>query len=57
MAFNSILRNININDKTSKKAFIEALENAKRKKSKEVIMSKTVKHLGKPEIEKLFNDK
>jgi len=57
MATNSILRNVIIKDKVLVKSFIEALDHAKGRKSKEVIISKTLKHLDKSEIEMLFKNK
>jgi len=54
MATNSILRTVSIKDRKLVKSFIEALENAKNKKSQTVIISKKVKHLDKADLDKVF---
>lgn len=54
MATKSILKTVNITDKYSAKRFINALENAQNKSSKEVVYSRTVSEAKGEEIKKIF---
>ncbi len=57
MATKSILKTVNIADKQSAKKFIDALENAQSKTSKEVVYSRTVSEAKGEEIRKIFDTK
>lgn len=57
MATKSILKTVNITDKQSAKKFINALENAQSKVSKEVVYSRTVSEAKGEEIRKIFDAK
>lgn len=54
MATKSLTKNIDIRDKRLGKNFINALENASGKKSKDVSFSRTVSELHGDSINKLF---
>lgn len=54
MATKSIYNNVSIKDKNLCRNLVLALENASRKKSKEVVMSKMVKEVSKEMIKDLF---
>ncbi|WP_204220831.1 hypothetical protein [Megamonas hypermegale] len=54
MATKSILKNIVIKDKKSCRSLINALENAKGKKRKEVIFSRGYKTATEEDIDKIF---
>lgn len=57
MATKSITKNIDIRDKALGKSLVVALENAKGKKSKEVVYSKTYREIHGDEIRKIFGGK
>ncbi len=54
MATKSILKNVNITDKSSARKFISALENAQNKTSKTVSYTRTVKEVKGDDINKFF---
>lgn len=54
MATKSITKNIDIRDKTLGKSLVNALENAKGKKSKEVEYSKAYREIRGDKIKKIF---
>lgn len=54
MATNSILKNVDIRKKSLCRAFVSALENAKKKKSKEVILSKACTEIKEERIKEIF---
>ena len=55
MATRSILTNVNINNKQLAKGFVDALTNAEKKHSKEVIMSKQCVNVEKGKIKDYFS--
>lgn len=57
MATKSILKNIDIRDKALGKSLVVALENAKGKKSKEVVLSKACHEAQGEEIKKILGVK
>lgn len=56
MATKSIYKNINIKNKSVCRSLIKALENAKNKQSKEVVLSKKCIELKGSDIKKIFGD-
>lgn len=56
MATKSMLKSINVRDKYFGRNLISALENAEKKKSKSVILSKSVKTIQKDKIKSLFGE-
>ena len=54
MATVSILKNVDIRDKEQAKKLVYALEHAKGKKSKKVVLSKTVKEIDRDMIKSIF---
>lgn len=56
MATRSILKNVDIRDKKLAKEFINALENSKNKRTKEVVISKTVKTIDASQIKEIFGN-
>ena len=56
MATKSITKNIDIRDKELCKTFISALENAEKKRSKEVSLSRSFIELKGEKIKELFGD-
>lgn len=54
MATKSILKNIDIRDKALGKSLVVALENAKGKKSKKVVLSKACREVQGEEIKKIL---
>ncbi|MBS3885751.1 MAG: hypothetical protein KGZ56_01725 [Dethiobacter sp.] len=54
MATKSILKNVDIRKKSLCRAFVSALENAKKKKSKEVTLSKTCTEIREEKIKEIF---
>lgn len=54
MATKSILKDININEKHMGRNFVSALENAKDKSCKEVILTKTYNTIRRDQIKSLF---
>ena len=54
MATKSVYKDIRIKDKSLCRNFISALENAKGKKSKEVVMSKKVQTISGDKIKEIF---
>lgn len=54
MATKSILKNININEKHLGRNFVSALDNAKNKSSKDVVISKSCSHVRRDQIKSLF---
>ena len=54
MATKSILKNIHIRDKRSAWNLVNALENAKKKKGKEVILSKNLNEIKGEKIKEFF---
>lgn len=57
MATKSILKSINIKDRKNGSKLVNALESAKGKKAKDVIMSKAVCMADDSLIKKMFGDK
>lgn len=57
MATKSILKNIDIRDKALGKSLVVALENAKGKKSKKVVLSKACREVQGEEIKKILGVK
>ena len=57
MATKSILKEVRFKDKTLCRGFAGALEFAKGKKSKEVILSRTCQTISKDKINDFFGDK
>ena len=55
MATRSILTNVNINNKQLAKGFVDALTNAEKKHSKEVVMSKQCVNVEKGKIKDYFS--
>lgn len=56
MATKSILKNVDIRNKKIGRDFVNALENAHDKVSKEVILSKPCTHVNRQDIRKLFGE-
>lgn len=56
MATKSILKTIHIKNKKTAQALIQALENAKGKKAKDVTMSRMHSTASRDEIKKLFGE-
>lgn len=56
MATKSITKNVDIKDKKLCKAFVSALENAEKKHSKEVSLSRSFIELKGEKIKELFGD-
>lgn len=56
MATKSIMKNVDIRDKKLCRAFVDALENAEGKKSKEVVLSRTFKEISGDKIKKIFGE-
>lgn len=54
MATKSILKNINIKDRHSARSLINALEQSKNTKSKDINYSKVVKDIPKDKIKSIF---
>lgn len=54
MATKSILKSINIKDKTTARAFVNALENASGKNAKPVAHTRVFTDASKDEIRKMF---
>lgn len=54
MATKSILKNIHIRDKRAAWNLVNALENAKKKKGKEVILSKNLNEIKGEKIKEFF---
>lgn len=57
MATKSIMKSITIRDKRLRRDLVNALENAKKKKSKEVQLSRTCMEVTGEDIAELFGDK
>ena len=57
MATKSILKSIDIKDRATANAFINALENASGKKSKQVQHTRVCTDANRDEIRKMFGDK
>lgn len=57
MATKSILKNININEKHLGRNFVSAMENAKNKTYKDVVLSKSCSVLKRDQIKSLFGAK
>lgn len=57
MATKSILKEVRFKDKALCRGFATALENAKNKKSKEVILSRTCKTIPKNKVSDFFGAK
>ena len=57
MATKSIIKNVDIKTPKLRKNFVEALENAENKKSKQVIISRTISTVTGDKIKELFGDK
>lgn len=55
MATRSILTNVNINNKQLAKGFVDALSNAEKKHSKDVVMSKKIVNVEKGKIKDYFS--
>ena len=56
MATKSILKSVIIKDKVTSSSLINALENAKKKKSKDVVLSRAVRVADSDMIQKLFGE-
>ncbi|MTI96807.1 MAG: hypothetical protein FH749_15245 [Firmicutes bacterium] len=56
MATKSILKNIDIRGQSLCWSFIRALENAEKKKGKEVVLTKSHRELSQEQIRKIFGD-
>jgi len=56
MATKSILKNVDICDKSLSKSFVDALENAHKKVAKEVILSKQCTNVNRQDIKKMFGE-
>ena len=56
MATKSIMKNVDIRDRKLCRSFVEALENAEGKGSKEVILSRTFKEVSGDKIKELFGE-
>ena len=56
MATSSVLKNVNIKEKNLGRSFVNALENAKDKGSKPVVLSKTVKTIKADKIGEMFGE-
>lgn len=57
MATKSILKEVRFKDKALCRGLVSALENAKGKKSKTVVMSRTTSDIKKEDIKRFFGDK
>ena len=57
MATRSILENVNFRDKSLTKGFVSALENAAKKKSKEVALQKMCTDVKRDQIKDFFGKK
>lgn len=57
MATKSVLKNVMIKDRRSAHRLVSALENAKNKSEKKVILSRTCSEMGRDEIRAVFGDK
>lgn len=56
MATKSILKNVMIKEKNMGRNFVYALENAKDKRAKDVVMSKSCETVRKQDIKKLLGE-
>lgn len=56
MATKSILKVVDIKDKHFGRTFVSAIENAKKKGSKEIIFNKSIKNITKDKIKSLFGE-
>ena len=56
MATKSILKTIDVRDKYFGKKIVDALENAEHAHSKEIVMSRSVKNIGKESIHDIFGE-
>lgn len=57
MATRSILENVNFRNKSLTKGFVSALENASKKKSKEVVLQKMCTDVKRDQIKDFFGKK
>lgn len=57
MATKSIMKNISIKNRKMGYAIVSALENSKRKKSKDVILQHTCEEIKGEKINQIFGDK
>lgn len=56
MATKSILKNVNIKNRKTAASLINALENASKKGSKEIVYSRAIRSASSEDIKKIFGD-